>query len=112
MSAATAHWCLRRLPGCRASCSISGSARYWGQPLDGTAMQGDVGFFGPDKGKGGKFLILPPGYDKPVPEGYFVYRSATNNVFVFLRSFYQDPNDLKPAVAVMEATKIYLLGAE
>jgi len=41
---------------------------------------------GPDAGKGGKFLILRPGYDKPVPGGYFVYRSGTNNVFVFLRS--------------------------
>jgi len=31
---------------------------------------------------------------------------------VFLRSFYQDPNNLKPAVAVMEATKIYPLGKQ
>jgi hypothetical protein len=38
--------------------------------------------------EGGKFLIMPPGYDEPVPDGYFPYRSATNNVFVFLRSFY------------------------
>lgn len=90
---------------------------FWQRPipgptLDGKAMLGDVGFFGPDKGQGGKFLILPPGYDKPVPAGYFVYRSATNNVFVFLRSFYQDPANLAPAVAVMEATKIYPLGGE
>jgi hypothetical protein len=42
-----------------------------------------------DGGKGGNFLILPPGHDKPVPNGYFVYRSGTN-VFVFLRSVYQD----------------------
>jgi hypothetical protein len=90
---------------------------FWQRPipgptLDGKAMLGDVGFFGPDKGKGGKFLILPPGYDKAVPDGYFVYRSDTNNVFVFLRSFYQDPKDLKPAVAVMEATRIYPLGGQ
>jgi hypothetical protein len=37
---------------------------------------------------------------------------APNNVFVFLRSFYQDPNNLKPAVDVMEATKIYPLGGQ
>src|SRR5262249_52437045 len=42
---------------------------------------------------------------------YFVSRSGTNNVFVFLRSFYQDPKDLTPAVKVMEAAKIYPLGA-
>ena len=86
----------------------------WQRPIPGPSenFQGDVGFFGPDKGKGGKYLILPPGYTKPVPEGYFVYRSATNNVFVFLRSFYQDPSDLTPAVKIMEATKIYPLGSE
>lgn len=90
---------------------------FWQRPIPGpkignTQYLGDVGLPGPDGGKGGKFLILPPGYDKPVPDGYFVYRSGTNNVFVFLRSFYQDPNDLKPAVAVMEAAKIYPLGGE
>jgi len=37
---------------------------------------------------------MPPGYDKPVPDGYFVFRSGTSNVFVFLRSFYDDPNNL------------------
>ncbi|MBR1162646.1 DUF1254 domain-containing protein [Bradyrhizobium elkanii] len=86
----------------------------WQRPIPGPSQNflGDVGFFGPDKGKGGKYLILPPGYDKPVPDGYFVYRSATNNVFVFLRSFYQEPSDLTPAVKVMEATKIYPLGGE
>ena len=89
---------------------------FWQRPIpgptiDGHAFAGDVGMPGPDGGKGGKFLILPPGYDKHVPEGYFVYRSGTNNVCVFLRSFYQDPKNLAPAVAVMEAVKIYPLGA-
>ena len=46
------------------------------------------------QGKGGKFLLLPPGYKGTVPAGYFVFRSATNNVFVFLRAFYPDPKDL------------------
>jgi hypothetical protein len=86
----------------------------WQRPIPGPtqALKGDVGFFGPDKGKGGKYLILPPGYHKAVPQGYFVYRSATNNVFVFLRSFYQDPKDLSGAVKVMEATRIYPLGQQ
>ena len=74
---------------------------YWQRPIpvDGGKFVGDVGFVGPDGGKGGKFLLLPPGYKGAVPEGYFVYRSATNNVFVFLRGFYQDPKNLTPAVA-------------
>jgi hypothetical protein len=90
---------------------------FWQRPRPGptigrNAFAGDVGFFGPDAGKGGKFLILPPGYKKAVPTGHFVYRSATNNVFVFLRSFYQDPNDLALAVKQMEQAKIYPLGAK
>jgi hypothetical protein len=90
---------------------------FWQRPIpgpyiSGIAYLGDVGFFGPDGGKGGKFLILPPGYNKPVPDGFFVYRSGTNNVFVFLRSFYQDPSNLTPAVALMESAKIYPLGGE
>src|SRR5215831_17639530 len=78
---------------------------FWQRPIpvDGGEFAGDVGLAGPDVGKGGKFLILPPGYESNVPQGYFVYRSGTNNVFVFLRSFYQDPKDLVPAVKVMEA---------
>jgi hypothetical protein len=31
----------------------------------------DLGNAGPDKGKGGKFLFLPPGYEGQIPEGYF-----------------------------------------
>src|SRR5215471_15293624 len=90
---------------------------FWQRPIPGPtigghAFFGDVGLPGPDGGQGGKFLILPPGYDKPVPDGYFVYRSGTNNVFVFLRSFYQDPSNLTPAVALMEAAKIYPLGGQ
>ncbi len=47
-----------------------------------------------------------------MPEGYFVYRSATNNVFVFLRGFYEDPKNLAPAVEHLERTKIYPLNGE
>jgi hypothetical protein len=90
---------------------------FWQRPIPGPMINGhtffgDVGLPGPDGGKGGKFLIVPPGYNKPVPAGYFVYRSGTNNVLVFLRSFYQDPNNLTPAVALMEEAKIYPLGGQ
>jgi hypothetical protein len=86
---------------------------FWQRPIPGPGkFAGDVGLPGPDGGKGGKFLILPPGHKGTVPPGYFVYRSGTNNVFVFLRSFYQDPKDLAAAVKVMEGAKIYPLGAK
>jgi hypothetical protein len=84
---------------------------FWQRPIpvDGGKYFGDIGFFGPDQGKGGKFLILPPGYKGKVPSGYYVYRSSTNNVFVFLRGFYTDPKDLSPPVKLMEQAKIYPL---
>jgi hypothetical protein len=86
---------------------------FWQRPIpvDGGKFFGDVGLPGPDGGKGGKFLVLPPGYKGTVPSGHYVYRSGTNNVFVFLRSFYQDPSDLSGAVKTMEGAKIYPLGS-
>src|SRR5262245_24531653 len=81
-----------------------------GPTLDGKTYLGDIGLPGPDKGKGGNFLILPPGYKGDVPAGYYVYRSETNNVFVFLRTFFEAPKDLRKPVGLMEAVKIYPLG--
>src|SRR5258708_32481340 len=87
---------------------------YWQRPIpvDGGKFFGDVGFAGPDGGKGGKFVLLPPGYKGTVPEGYFVYRSSTKNVFIFLRGFFEEPKNLTPAVAHLERTKIYPLNGE
>jgi hypothetical protein len=87
---------------------------YWQRPIpvDGGKFAGDVGLAGPDAGKGGKFLLLPPGYEGAVPDGHFVYRSGTYNVFIFLRGFYEDPKNLAPAVAHLEQTKIYPLNGE
>jgi hypothetical protein len=87
---------------------------FWQRPIpvDGGKFFGDVGLPGPDAGKGGKFLLLPPDYKGNISQGYFAYRSWTNNVFIFLRSFYQDPKNLRPAVELVEKSKIYPLGKE
>ncbi|MFC6634735.1 DUF1254 domain-containing protein [Microbulbifer taiwanensis] len=70
-----------------------------------------VGNFGPagqDKGKGGKYLILPPGYTGKVPEGHFVLKSPTYRNWVLLRS--SIAKGLEPAVANIEKNlKIYPL---
>ena len=79
-------------------------------PCDGGKFFGDVGLPGPDGGAGGKFLILPPGHKGDVPEGYYVYRSGTNNVFIFLRSFYQSLDNISPAVEVLKRSTLYPLG--
>ena len=46
----------------------------------------DVGPTGKDKGKGGKYLLLPPGYKGDVPDGYFVFKSPTYRNFSFVRA--------------------------
>ena len=68
----------------------------------------DFGAPGPDRGEGGKFLILPPGYDGPVPEGgFYVARSKTSRVLILGRMFMEN-DDPKPAVdLIRKFTKIY-----
>ena len=69
----------------------------------------DVGITGADKGKGGKYLLLPPGYKGKVPKGYHVVRCPTYSVWPVWRSFLVDGNP-KPGVdAVKKFTKIYPL---
>jgi hypothetical protein len=69
----------------------------------------DIGFVGPDKGQGGKYLFLPPGYDGDVPEGYFVVRPRTYNLWGGARGF-TVKGDTGPAVkAFKEMWKVYPL---
>ena len=46
----------------------------------------DVGAIGPDRARGGLYLLLPPDYQGHVPAGYFVFKSSTYNVFLFWRT--------------------------
>ena len=64
----------------------------------------DFGRLGPDKSKGGKFLILPPGYEGEIPEGYFVASTNTYGNWVIWRGFQVDGN---PAPAVETTKKIF-----
>ena len=68
----------------------------------------DIGGPGPDRGQGGKYLILPPGYDGPLPDsGFFVGHSKTNHVLYAVRAFL-DNNSPKPVVAeIKKSLKIY-----
>ena len=70
---------------------------------------GDVGITGPDKGKGGKYLLVPPGYKGKLPKGYHIIRAATFSNWVAWRSFLVN-GDPKPGVnLVKKHTKIYPL---
>ncbi len=68
----------------------------------------DFGAPGPDRGLGGKYLLLPPGYAGPLPEGgYFLGRPTTTSVALLGRAFLTN-NDPKPTVETIKSTlKIY-----
>jgi hypothetical protein len=69
----------------------------------------DVGNAGPDKGKGGKFLFLPPDFTGTPPEGYFVFKSRTFSNGFATRGFLVD-GDPKPAVEnVKKHLRVYPL---
>jgi len=69
----------------------------------------DVGITGEDRGKGGKYLVLPPGYKGEVPAGYVVLRPSTFGNWLFFRAFLVD-GSTKPGVeSVKKHLKIYQL---
>jgi hypothetical protein len=69
----------------------------------------DFGNAGPDRGQGGKFLVLPPGYDGAVPDGYYVVRTTTFGNWVVWRGFPVD-GSTRPAVeATRRHFKVYPL---
>lgn len=68
----------------------------------------DFGAPGPDRGAGGKYLILPPGYDGTLPEGgFFVARARTNRVMILGRMFMENDNPTPAVELIRKFTKIY-----
>jgi hypothetical protein len=68
----------------------------------------NMGLPGPDQGKGGKYLLLPPGYTGPVPDGYFVVKMPTYHNLMFLRG--SIAKGLAPAVDnIKNGLRIYSL---
>lgn len=72
----------------------------------------DIGLTGLDAGKGGKYLLVPPGYTGTLPsEGHFVVKPRTNTLLVFFRAFVKD-GDIAAAVRhVKEQANVYPLHA-
>ena len=70
-----------------------------------TALE-DVGPAGVDKGKGGKYLILPPGYSDKAPDGYIALPSSTYAGFVVLRSSLKSTSDADVADAVSYGKRV------
>jgi hypothetical protein len=72
----------------------------WQMPLE------DAGPSGADAGKGGKYLLLPPGYADPIPNGYIVLRPATFESYVLLRSNLESHGDADVAKSVAYGKKV------
>ncbi len=68
----------------------------------------DIGPLGPDQGKGGKFLVLPPDFKGRRRRGYFASPPPTYSVSFAVRGFQVD-GKTDEAVALMKQIKIYPL---
>jgi hypothetical protein len=69
----------------------------------------DMGLAGPDKGKGGKYLFLPPGYKGKIPPGYFVARSHTYLVPYGIRGFVVNGDTAPANKAFRDHFRVYPL---
>jgi hypothetical protein len=69
----------------------------------------DVGPAGVDRGMGGKYLILPPGYTEKAPDGYIALPSANYQGYALLRSILKSGSaaDIKAAVSYGKRIKLY-----
>jgi hypothetical protein len=68
----------------------------------------DIGAAGPDHGKGGKYLVLPPGYEGDVPDGYHVVRSESYGVWNFMRGYVEQGVD-EATARIKKHLKVYPL---
>ena len=75
----------------------------------------DVGLPGPDRGAGGRYLIVGPGYDGPLPDsGFHVSHARTTRVTVIVRAFMVDNDPTVPVEAIRNGLRVspYVPGAE
>jgi hypothetical protein len=79
----------------------------WQMPLE------DAGLLGFDKGKGGKYLVLPPGYKGKLPEGYIPLASDTYGGYMLFRANLKSHSDedVARSIAYGKRMKIYPLAA-
>ena len=77
----------------------------WQRPLD------DVGAAGRDKGRGGKYVLVPAGYQGPLLGMSYTYQQRTNNGFAILRAIVPDasPENIKRAAEFAKRIKVYPL---
>ncbi len=68
----------------------------------------DLGAPGPDRGEGGRYLVLPPGHDGPLPEaGFAIVRSRTRRAMWFGRMFLEGGSPKPAAEKIRKHTRVY-----
>ena len=77
----------------------------WQMPLE------DAGPYGADRGNGGKYLILPPGYKEKAPDGYIVVQSETFGGYALFRSNLASHSeaDIAKSLTYAKRLKVYPL---
>ena len=68
----------------------------------------DMGLAGPDAGRGGAHLVLPPTYEDDVPEGYNTAAAASFRVIGALRAIPQN-GDVARAIRLLRTVKVHPL---
>jgi hypothetical protein len=75
----------------------------------------DFGLPGPDRAQGGRYLLVGPGYDGPLPDsGFHVSHARTTRVWVAGRAFMVDNDPRPPVEAIRNGFRVspYLPGAQ
>jgi len=68
----------------------------------------DVGLPGPDRGEGGRYLIVGPDYDGSLPDsGFHVFHARTRRVTLIGRAFMVDNDPAIPAEAIRNGVKVH-----
>ncbi len=96
------------LPAAESRASFNGNiVTAWQLPLE------DAGLLGYDKGKGGKFVVLPPGYKDKVPEGFIPLQSEVYGGYMLLRSNLASHGDadVQASIDYGKKLKVYPLSA-
>jgi hypothetical protein len=90
--------------------AASETTKFFGSFIDAWQLPiADVGPTGDDKGKGAKYLFLPPGHKGTIPKGYLIYRPATYSLHLAFRPVSEKGGTLEQAVAYAKRLKVYPL---
>src|SRR5262249_40510417 len=81
-----------------AGLTAGGVIDVWQRPIT------DIGQTGPDKGQGGKYLILPPGDDDVKTDGYYIKHSPSVQVWFATRGL---SPDTKAAEETLRQHRLY-----